>query len=233
MKSLVAGYGEVGYALYCILKDYYEIGYVDLTKKGERVEFEIPDKIEVLHICFQYSENFINEVKKYQEEYKPKYTIIHSTVPVGTSSQLNAIHSPIRGIHPYLEEGIKTFVKFVAGKGASEVSDYFRRAGIRVCLFDKAETSEALKLFDTEYYRDVIRFAHRVKKYCDKHDLSFHEVYTIANQTYNEGYTKLGMPEVVRPVLQPIMTEIGGHCLVPNSKLIKLSEDDESKDLSS
>ncbi len=95
---------------------------------------------------------------------------------------------------------------------------------MKVILFDKAETTEALKLFDTEYYRTCIEFAHRVNRFCEKHGLIFSEVYTIPNITYNEGYTELGHPEYVRPVLQPIMTEIGGHCLLPNQKLIKNDE---------
>ena len=218
MTSLILGKGEVGRALCEVLRS--PQNPVVILDKGDITEIE-PD---ILHICFPYSDEFIVEVKRYQETYRPKHTVIHSTVPVGVSRQLGAIHSPIRGIHPNLESGIRTFPKFLGGKQASEVADYFRRAGLKVIIFDKQETTEALKLFDTEYYRHNIEFAHRVKKYCDKHNLNFSEVYTIPNQTYNEGYTKLGMPEVVRPVLQPIMKPLGGHCLVPNAELIKLSE---------
>lgn len=215
MKTLIIGAGEVGTALQKVLID-YEPQFID-PKLG------VVDEgltAEIIHICFPYSDKFIDYVKEYQEKYKPKYTVIHSTVPVGTSNTLAAIHSPIRGIHPNLEEGIRTFVKFLGGRDSSMVADYFRRAGLQVCLFDKAETTEAMKLFDTEYYRACIEFAHRVKRFCDKNNLNFHEVYTLGNQTYNEGYTKLGHPEFVRPVLQPIMTPIGGHCVTQNSKLI-------------
>lgn len=213
MPSLVIGRGEVGRAIYSILSDVYDVQAID---KGESSN----DTFDILHICFPFSKTFIEDVKKYEKKYKPKYTIVHSTVPVGTCAQTQAIHSPIRGLHPFLEEGIRTFVKFLGGERASEVADYFRRAGLRVCLFDRAETTEALKLYDTEYYRACIEFAHRVKRFCDKNGLNFHEVYTLPNQTYNEGYTKLGHPEYVRPVLQPIMTPIGGHCVEQNSKLI-------------
>lgn len=216
-KHLIIGAGEVGHALYKVLSPHYVIAIIDKDQ-------EVLGAVDLLHICFPYSETFIEDVKNYQEKYKPKYTVIHSTVPVGTSRECSAVHSPIRGIHPNLEGGIRTFIKYIGGAGASDVADYFRRAGIKVCLYDTPEATEALKLFDTEYYRHVIEFAHRVKTYCDKHNLSFHEVYTLGNQTYNEGYTQLGHPEFVRPVLQPIMKPIGGHCLVPNSELIKLSE---------
>lgn len=217
MKTLIIGAGEVGTALAAVLKDYDP----SLIDKGEDIH---PDWVEILHVAFPYSDKFIEYVKEYQEKYKPKYTVIHSTVPVGTSSQLDAVHSPIRGLHPNLESGIRVFVKFLGGKQASEVADYFRRAGLRVQLFDRPETTEAMKLWDTTYYGVCIDFAKRVKTYCDKHGLNFHEVYTLANQSYNEGYSALGHPEFVRPVLQPIMKPTGGHCIEPNKELLKKSE---------
>lgn len=216
--SLVIGFGEVGKALHNILvKANYGPGVLDLNAGvGE----PLLDHYDIIHICFPYSKDFIHQVRLYQQKYAPKITVIHSTVPVGTSRDLGAVHSPIRGLHPNLEEGIRTFKKLLGGKQASLVADYFRRAGLTVKLFDRSETTEAAKLFETEYYRHVINFCKSVKKYCDKHGLSFHEVYTIPNQTYNEGYTTLGHPEFVRPVLQPIMTDIGGHCVIPNSEMI-------------
>ena len=224
MKTLIVGMGEVGIALAEVLKQYNPICY-DI--KESRVDVWATP--EIMHITFPYSDNFVQQVKEYQEKYEPKYTVVHSTVPVGTCSQITAIDSPIRGLHPNLESGIKTFVKFLGGPQASGVADYFRRAGLRVCLFDKAEITEAMKLFDTEYYRVCIEFALRVKTYCDANNLNFHEVYTLANQSYNEGYSALGHPEFVRPVLQPIIRpvgekQIGGHCVLNNKELIKLSE---------
>lgn len=224
-KTIIAGVGEVGAALYDVLAEYDPIS-VDpkLNTWTSTASYGSPYKETILHICFPFSPDFIKEVKRYQKEYNPVYTVIHSTVPLGTSRRCTAIHSPIRGLHPHLAEGIRTFVKFIGGKDASRVADYFRRAGLTVALFDEPETTEAMKLFDTEYYRACIEFAHRVKEYCTTHRLSFHEVYGLANQTYNEAYEKLGHPEYRRPVLQPIMTPIGGHCVLPNKELIKKSE---------
>ena len=36
---------------------------------------------------------------------------------------------------------------------------------------------------------------------------------------FNEGYTKLGDEEVIRPVFLPMPGKIGGHCLIPNCYL--------------
>jgi len=221
MKSIIVGFGQIGKSLFNVIDEHYITAVIDTDGQ---VTAQDPSGAEIMHICFPYSSNFVQYVKEYQEAYNPKFTVVHSTVPVGTTAKVNGIHSPVRGIHPNLESGIRTFQKFLGGEQASLVADYFRRAGIKVTLFDKAETTEALKLFDTEYYRHCIEFAHRVKRYCDENNLNFHEVYTLGNQTYNEGYTQLGHPEFVRPVLQPIMKEIGGHCLLPNKELIAMSE---------
>lgn len=216
MKTLIIGFGEVGQALHKVLAPYYEIHTVD---QEEKVAADLQGSI--MHICFPYSEDFVAHVKKYQELYKPKHTVIHSTVPVGTSRQCSAVHSPIRGIHPNLAEGIKTFVKFLGGADAQYVADYFRRAGLRVHLCEASETTELGKLLDTEYYRTCIKFTQQAYELCKEKGANFAEAYTIFNQTYNEGYTKLDRPEFVRPVLQPIMTPIGGHCLEPNHELLK------------
>ncbi len=211
MKTLIIGNGEIGKALNKVLIE-YKPTVLDLHDKSN-------DVFGVMHICFGYNTQFESEVKKYQEKYKPTYTIIHSTVPVGTSKKLGALHSPVIGQHPHLEPDMRRFTKMIGGKQASEVADYFRRAGIKVMLFDDSETTEAAKIFLTEYYRACIEFCQRVKTYCDENDLVFHEVYTIPNEIYNDGYNKFHR-EYVRPILQPIMTPIGGHCVVPNSKLL-------------
>ncbi len=220
MNSLIIGRGEVGKALHAILTEHYPTASYDpatdqspLPSGGEPVD--------VMHICFPFSDNFVSEVKRYQKLYQPRYTVIHSTVPVGTSAACEALHSPIRGIHPHLEQGIRTFPKFIGGPRASEVADYFRRAGLSIILCDSAEATELGKLLDTEYYRACIEFTQRAKQLCDEHHVNFHEAYTLFNQTYNSGYASLGHPEFIRPVLQPIMTPIGGHCILPNKELLK------------
>ncbi|MDD5689914.1 MAG: hypothetical protein PHQ76_06565 [Caldisericia bacterium] len=213
MKSLIIGKGEVGSALFKVLKKHYPTFIRD--KKDLKV-----DNIEVIHICFPYSKNFIKDVKKYQKEYKPKYTIIHSTVPVGTSRKLKAYHSPVRGVHPNLEKGIKTFVKYLAPDN-KELKRYFKKAGIKVKTFNKQETTELAKILDTTYYGWNIVFCKEVKRICDKYGLNFNDVYTEFNKTYNEGYIKLGKKNVVRPVLKPIEGKIGGHCIIQNCFLLK------------
>lgn len=211
-KHLVCGKGEVGTAIVKV----FNADYVDIT--GSNAE---QSHYDYLHICIPYTDTFIDDVKSYQKQFSPLFTIIHSSVPVGTSRKCDALHSAIRGLHPNLYECIMTFPKFIGGENASQVADIFRRAGLKVILLDKQESSELGKLLDTEYYRTCVEFTLKADSLCQKHNVSFHEVYTLFNMTYNDGYKELGHPEYVRPVLQAIRQPIGGHCLVPNSKLIE------------
>ena len=154
--------------------------------------------------------------------YKPEIVIIHSTVPVGITRKISkfSVHSPIRGIHPYLESGIKTFTKYFGGFKAKEAAKIFSDIGIKTKIFKNSETTELIKILDTTYYGWNIIFNKEVKKICDKYKLDFNEVYTIPNKDYNEGYAKLGMPYVIRPVLKYMPGKIGGHCIVPNCHFI-------------
>ncbi len=212
-RALVIGYGEVGKAISSIFK----CAHIDMTDDDSHV----PEALDYIHICFGWSDGFEAQVKGYQEHYKPRFTIIHSTVPVGTSARLGAVHSPIRGMHPNLEEGIREHTKFIGGPDAWKVAEYFRDFGLRILLCDKAEATELGMLLGTECYRINIEFAKTAKELCEKHQVPFNESYTLFANEYNEGWKKLGRPEYVRQVLVPIMSPIGGHCLESNKELIK------------
>ena len=125
MFSLIIGRGEVGTSLYNVLKKKYDVSIRD------KEDVEINKQVYVLHICFPYFKDFINEVKSYIEIYQPKYTVIHSTVPIGTSNQCEAFHSPVRGMHPNMEKGLKTFIKYLAPKD-NFLKKYFEDAGIKI-----------------------------------------------------------------------------------------------------
>jgi len=213
MKTLIIGRGEVGNALYNILNQYYE------THIRDKEDLDI-EGVDIMHIAFPYSRRFEKYVRQYQKRYKPKYTIIHSTVPVGTSRRCNAIHSPVKGIHPHLEESIKTFTKFLGGSQAGEVADYFRRAEINVYITDKQESTELIKIDSTNWYGVCIEKTKETKELCDKYDVPF-ELFTLWTQDYNEGYERLGFPQYKRPLLIPYKKKrIGGHCVIPNSKML-------------
>lgn len=214
MKTLILGNGEVGKALYDVLSPFYKTAAYDVDP---------PDLegVEIMHICFPWTRSFIDTVLAYKERYKPRLTVIHSTVPVGTSTACGATHSPIRGNHADMARSIRTFAKFVGGRDASEVAEYFNRAGIRPIICQKSDTTELAKILCTTAYGVWIEYTLAVKAKCDAERVPFAEAWTLWQQTYNEGYQAIGRPEYTRPILAPIERPIGGHCVLPNLDLIE------------
>lgn len=214
----ILGFGEVGQAM---AKFYPKsrLRIKDLKRDDGLRE------VEILHVCLPWSKNFVEISKKIIKEIKPKLTIIHSTVPVGTTKKIGGmvVHSPIRGIHPNLYKGIRTFVKYIGAnnKKAGEMAKkHLESLGITTKLYTSSTTTEALKLWDTTQYAWMILLNKEIKKWCDKKGIDFKAVYEQANKTYNEGYQKLGRPEVVRSYLKYMPGKIGGHCLIPNCEIL-------------
>ncbi|MFA6898037.1 MAG: hypothetical protein WC250_01365, partial [Candidatus Paceibacterota bacterium] len=184
--NLVVGGGEVGSAINSILKG-SEIFDIDPTKNSVSQKRYLN-----LHICFPYNRDFVKSVQKYQKQFKPSLTIIHSTVPLGTSDKLKAVHSPVRGIHPHLAKSLKIFPKFFGGPKARLAAEIFDRVGVKILCTPKAETTEAMKLWDTTIYGLNIILEKEIHKFCEDNSVDFDVVYTKANQSYNAGYRILG-----------------------------------------
>ena len=214
-KHLIIGAGEVGRALFEVLKDGYDVLLRDKQS-------DLEGRFDVLHIAYPPFKDFVSVTKNYVKQYRPKLVVIHATVPVGVTKKvgLNAVHSPIRGVHPHLAAGIRTFVKYFGGAKAKEAAKIFAALGVKTQTFQKAETTELAKILDTTYYGWNIIFAKEAERLARKFKLDFDEVYTVPNKEYNEGYRKLGKPNVARPVLKAMPGKIGGHCVVPNCDLL-------------
>lgn len=216
-QHLVIGYGEVGKALVRVLSTEYQVHVIDL--EAEDV-FDPGPRGQVMHICFPWTEDFHKIVRDYMLEHKPHLVIVHSTVPVGTCDKLGVVHSPIRGIHPDLEGGIMNFVKYFGGRRARKASHIFQNLGIETHVKRHAKEIEALKLWSTTQYGMMIVLQKAIYKWCKQNKVDFETVYTHGNETYNEGYEKLRIYEVIRPILKNMKGPIGGHCIVSNLDLL-------------
>jgi len=224
MNIGIFGIGEVGSAIKKIIEKKHKVFIAD--KKEDRIN---GNKIDILHICIPYSNIFIKTVIQAINKYQPKLTIIESTVAPGITNlifqktKVLICHSPIRGIHPNLSQGIKTFVKYigpVSKATGNKAKKYYQDLGIKIQLFKNAKTTEIAKLMDTTYYAWNIIFQKEMYKICQKNKIDFEEAYTQWNETYNQGYKKLGMNHVIRPVLKHTPGKIGGHCIVSNCQIL-------------
>lgn len=230
-KVGILGYGEVGQA---IAKFYKKPLIKDLQRDDGLAG------VTILHVCIPFSKHFVELAAKEIARINPHLTVIHSTVAPGTTKQLaekfngQVVHSPIRGIHPYLYEGVKTFVKYIGAdnkKAGLAAEKHLAELGVKTKLFSQSAATEIGKLLDTAYYGLVIAWHGEKKKLCDKFGVSFDETVTDFNKTYNAGYKKLGKHHFIRPVLYAPDGYIGGHCIVPNAKLLKEHLDSKAIDL--
>ena len=222
MKNvLIVGYGEIGKSMYNVIK---ESGKYKLFKK-DKEDLELDEKVDVMHICISYFDNFVEVVVDYINKYKPKLTIINSTVRPGTTQKIYektkalVVHSPIRGRHPHLEEGILKFVAFIgptseeAGKLAKE---HFDSIGVKSEILSSAVNTEVGKLLSTTYYAINIAFHQEMDRICKHYGSDFKE----AVSRFNETCTMDINHKIPRPVMFPGV--IGGHCLIPNIEILKM-----------
>ncbi|OGZ22926.1 MAG: hypothetical protein A3A08_02655, partial [Candidatus Nealsonbacteria bacterium RIFCSPLOWO2_01_FULL_41_9] len=231
-KIGILGYGEVGQA---IAKLYGSTGSPQAKIKDLKRDDGL-EGVEILHICIPWGNNFIKTVKEEIKRIRPKLTIIHSTVVPGTTQKIGGavVHSPVRGVHPKLFEGIKTFVKYIGAdkKSAGQLAkSHLDSLGLKTKVFMPSITTEIGKILDTTYYGLVIAWHGEMKKICDGFGVDFEKAVTDFNQTYNEGYQKLGKTNVIRPVLYPPKGKIGGHCVCENAEILKKYYNGEALEL--
>lgn len=228
MKELnvgILGAGEVGKA---VASFYHKPFIRDL----ERDDFAGLTGLDLLHVCIPHdsAEKFKAAVTDAMATTRPELTIIHSTVPVGTTEALGQatgrliVHSPVRGVHPKLKQGLKTFVKYIGADdpvAGEYAATHLEQIGMKPMVLYKSRTTELLKLLDTTYYGVAIAFHAYAEKLCNRERVNFDMVMTHANESYNAGYKRLKKGNVTRPVLYPpSYGKIGGHCVIPNAKLL-------------
>jgi hypothetical protein len=157
MNHLIIGQGEVGQSLQKIFEcDIHDIHPIENKS------------YDIIHITFPYSKKFNKYVRFYQKKYSAKYTVIHSTVPLGTSKKLKSAHSPVTGVHPYLEESIKTFTKFIGGENSDILSKEFIKYGIPAISNPNSNNTEAGKLYNLLTYGINILIEKEIYSFCKK-----------------------------------------------------------------
>jgi UDP-N-acetyl-D-mannosaminuronate dehydrogenase len=230
MKIGIIGYGEIGSSLGKVYSEFsqFEVSVVDpFVGRDDDLTGS-----SVLNVCIPFISDFVNVVNQYIDKFSPELVVIHSTVAPGTTEKINGrvCHSPIRGLHPNLDLGIKTFLKYIGSEDpnvAIEYQNHLSELGVVSYVCKNSKTTEYAKLLDTTYYGVCIAFHAEVSEVCERENIDFDEVMTLYNSSYNDGYTKLGKTNVVRPVLYGTK-KIGGHCVTPNANILKDYMDSKS-----
>lgn len=221
--DVVVGMGEVGKPLLSSISCSAMVSGIDMRPEL-CVKSEFQETVEIMHVCFPYSVSFTQETKRYCEEHKPKLIAIHSTVKPHTTEQLQSIveipviYSPIRGVHARMIDDLKRYVKYYAlyphpeSEAASKLfRERFHGIGIKTKEFSSPLCLEFAKvLVDTTYYAWLIVYSQITNEICAKEGLNYDELWEFAQEIHQF----LGN----RPKMYPGV--IGGHCLIPNLRLI-------------
>jgi len=221
--DIVVGAGEVGLA----------IGEL-ISNSGRDVMFHDPAKgksasgftCDVLHICFPYSEEFVEQAKQAIDKFKPNLTIIHSTVKVGTTRKVgkDVVYSFVRGKHDKgMAEMMLLNTKHLGCLDKNkmwEATAYLVNLGFETDPYNDPDVVEFGKLWDTTYYGICIAATKMAKEMADSYGLDWSFVAEM-NSAYNEGALRFGHPKWVRPELDPLPGKIGGHCIIPNIRILQ------------
>ena len=212
-KVLVIGVGEIGKPLLELIQQKYETYGLDINPTGP-----IPP-CDIMHICYPFDdENFVKESVRYIEKYQPALVIINSTVAPGTTREIAlqsrsaVVNSPVRGKHVRMKEELLHYTKFIGAINKEEgerAAQHFTDIGMRVKIVSSPEASELAKLTETTYFGILIAWAQEVERYAKELGVNYDEVVLFYDEIRFFPPTKF-FPGV-----------IGGHCVMPNIKILK------------
>ena len=210
---VVVGLGEVGKPLFELISRHHPTIGVDISPVGQMIE-----EVDVLHICYPFQiRDFLGETARYIEVFRPKLTIINSTVGVGTTRAVAektgtaVVNSPVRGKHVRMLQDMQKYAKFVGAitpAAGAEAAAHFDSAGFKTKVLSSPEATELAKLTETTYFGVMIAWAQEVERYCDQTGQNYDEVTSF--------YDEIGF----FPPVKYFPGTIGGHCVMPNIEIL-------------
>lgn len=217
MNHLIVGFGEIGKAVKEV------IGGEVFIHDVKHHNYRISNVIDVMHVCFPYSDTFVQDVEDYITRHEPAHVVIYSTLPIGTTRQISgAVHSPIEGRHPDLDLSIRAMTRWLGANDIEEEAffvEFFEDIGLEVHPVGNSDFTEFLKLRSTSKYGINIIWTAYEKTVADKIGMDF-ELIRQFDRNYNDLYKELGLDDYQRYILDPPKGPIGGHCVVPNAELL-------------
>ena len=234
-KVLVVGLGDVGRPLLELLKEseHFAVYGFDINEEKMREvgQTTVPSKVDVMHVCIPCVSRgeFVNAVAGYVKRFKPRLVIVNSTVPAGTTMEVHkrcgclVAHSPVRGVHESLEHmkwELKRWTRYVGGADAESVEaarKHFEALGLKTKVLKSCTETELAKLFETTYRAWMIACFQEMHRISRHFGADFDGVVDFLEDTHRV--------RLDRPLMFPDV--IGGHCLIPNTKLLLKSYDSE------
>ena len=208
---LVVGLGEIGGPLLGILREVHHAA-------GRDIEDRPFDGVQVLHLCFPYTSDFVSSASRYVSHYEPGVVVVNSTVVPGTTREIQektgvpAVYSPVLGKHARMTDELRHYRKFVAGTSAQAVAlveDHFAAAGMTTQRMSSPEALELAKLLETTYFGVLVAWAQEMDRFAEAVDADYWETIDF-----------FGEIDFFPPVdFQP--GYIGGHCVMPNLELLE------------
>ena len=212
-KVVVVGLGEIGKPLFNLISKRHEAVGVDVAPVN-RI-----DGVDVMHVCYPFQiKDFGGETARYIDLFRPRLTIINSTVAVGTTRSVAertgaaVVNSPVRGKHARMTQELQSYTKFIGGMdraASEEAARHFASFGLKTRILSSPEATELAKLTETTYFGLMIAWAQEIERYCDQSGQDYGEVTSF----YEE--IKFFPPVKYFPGI------IGGHCVMPNIKILR------------
>lgn len=210
---VVAGLGEVGRPLFNILSRTFPCTGIDI----DPVEVESP--VSVLHICYPFQvPDYVKVTADYIRRLRPALTIIHTTVPPGTTRLVQAevpdspvAFSPVRGKHVRMEQDMMRYQKFAAAadpETAAAALQHLSRAGFSTALFPSPEIAEISKLLETTYLGMLVAWTQEMERLAAQYGGTFDDVNSFVREV-------AFLPSQIFPGV------IGGHCVLPNIEILR------------
>jgi UDP-N-acetyl-D-mannosaminuronate dehydrogenase len=219
-RIVVVGLGEVGKPLFELISRYHHVTGVDISPPGEEIT-----NVDVLHICYPFQiRDFVGETARYINLFKPRLTIINSTVAVGTTRAVvertgaSVAYSPVRGKHARMSQDLLRYTKFVGAvntAAAVQAVSHFESLGLKTKTLSSSEAAELAKLTETTYFGLLIAWAQELERYADKLGQDYNEIVSF--------YDEIGF----LPAVKYFPGIIGGHCVMPNIELLMRLENSE------
>ena len=217
-RVVVVGLGEVGKPLFEIIKGHHYVTGVDITPPTGEI-----GAVDVLHVCYPFQiKDFVGETARYIELFRPKLTVINSTVGVGTTREVAertgaaVVNSPVRGKHARMQQELLAYTKFVGAMdpaSGQRAAEHFESVGMKTKVLSSPEATEIAKLTETTYFGLMIAWAQEVERYCDRVGQNYEELISFYDEI------------AFFPKVKYFPGVIGGHCVMPNIQILRKFED--------